>query len=209
MRDGSVPDDEVALRFPEGAPSWEDWRVMISPGNFVEGIKEMIWLERINIRSPGIVEARKVLELCKQILEATAFDTELRVKIFCNTTYATDISIHLLWKSDPGAVSLLGKEVGSALQDFGLISHTAWIEQEEPKSLDTTEKNPSEQGANKKGNKSNPDKRPDDGTRERVNQKNAPGEGGDMRGNEKFNRKDEQFSGGLSKWFGRSLIGRS
>lgn len=96
----------------------------------------MIWLERINICSSGIVEARKVLELCEQIVESTAFDTELRVKVFCNTTHATDISIHLLWKSDPGAVSLLGREVGSALLDLGLISHTVWTEQEEPATAD-------------------------------------------------------------------------
>jgi hypothetical protein len=91
----------------------------------------MIWLERINICSPGIVEARKVLDLCKQILESTAFETELRLRVFRNTTYSTDISIHLLWKSDPGAVSILGREVDAALQDLGLISHTIWIEQEE------------------------------------------------------------------------------
>lgn len=69
----------------------------------------MVWLEMINIRSAGVIEARKVLELCRQIVESTAFDTALRIQVFCNAAYTTDISIHLQWKSDPGAVSILGK----------------------------------------------------------------------------------------------------
>lgn len=107
----------------------------------------MVWLETINIRSAGIGEARKVLDLCRQIVESTPFDTALRLKVYWNATYMTDISIHLQWKSDPGAMSILGKEVSSALQDLGLISHTVWIEQEELTTIDTSEKSPSEQAA--------------------------------------------------------------
>jgi hypothetical protein len=90
----------------------------------------MVWLETINIRSAGIIEARKVLELCTQIAESAAPDTALGVKVFCNVAYATDISIHLQWTSEPGASSVLGNELTSALRDLGLISHTMWIEQE-------------------------------------------------------------------------------
>ncbi|MDR3554244.1 MAG: hypothetical protein P4L55_05785 [Syntrophobacteraceae bacterium] len=91
----------------------------------------MVWLETINIRSAGIIEARKVLGLCKRIVEATKLDTALRFKVYCNAMYATDISIHLQWKSEPGPSSVLGKELISALRDIGLISHAVWIEQEE------------------------------------------------------------------------------
>lgn len=90
----------------------------------------MVWLETINIRSAGVIEARKVLELCSQIAESTAPDAALRVKVFCNSTYTTDISIHLQWNSDPGPSSILGNELTSALRDLGLINHTVWIEQE-------------------------------------------------------------------------------
>ena len=91
----------------------------------------MVWLETINIRSAGVGEARKVLELCSRIAESTAPDTAFRLTVFCNATYTTDISIHLQWNSDPGPSSLLGGELTSAIQDLGLISHTVWIEQED------------------------------------------------------------------------------
>jgi hypothetical protein len=76
----------------------------------------------------------------------------LRLKIFCNAAYATDISIHLEWKSDHGADSILGKELGSALQDHGLINHSVWIEQEGPAGIDPVEKIPGQQGSDLEGN---------------------------------------------------------
>jgi hypothetical protein len=90
----------------------------------------MIWVETINIRTAGIIEAGKVLDLCREILESIAFETALRLKVFCSTKYTTDISIHLQWKSDPGPSSVLASQLISALGDFGLISHSIWIEQE-------------------------------------------------------------------------------
>ncbi|SPF34122.1 hypothetical protein SBDP1_120022 [Syntrophobacter sp. SbD1] len=90
----------------------------------------MDWLETVNIRSAGVIEAGKVLDLCRQIFESTAFETALKLKVFCNAKYATDISIHLQWKSDPGPSSVLGSQLSSVLGDFGLISRTLWIEQE-------------------------------------------------------------------------------
>ena len=89
----------------------------------------MVWLETINIRSSGVVEAGKVLDLCRQIFESIASETALRLKVFFNAKYATDISIHLQWKSDPGPSSVLGSQLISALADFGLISRNLWIEQ--------------------------------------------------------------------------------
>ncbi|MGC8491773.1 MAG: hypothetical protein ACP5SH_08545 [Syntrophobacteraceae bacterium] len=102
----------------------------------------MVWLETINIRSAGVIEARKVLELCSQIAESTTLDTALRVKVFCDTTYTTDISIHLEWNSDPGPLSVLGNELTEAFRDLGLINHTVWIEQEYPAGLPVLETGP-------------------------------------------------------------------
>ncbi|MDR3555669.1 MAG: hypothetical protein P4L55_13005 [Syntrophobacteraceae bacterium] len=129
----------------------------------------MVWLETINIRSAGATEARKVLDLCRRIVESTASEKGLRLKIFCNAAYATDISIHLQWKSDPGAFSILGKELSSALQDHGLISHSVWIEQEGPAGIDPVRKTPGQQGSDMEGNESHPGKRPDSGSGEREN----------------------------------------
>lgn len=112
----------------------------------------MVWLETINIRSAGVIEAAKVLGLCKQIVEATEFDTVLRFKVYCNAMYATDISIHLQWKSDPGPSSVLGNELASALRDLGLISHTVWIQQEELTSPHSPEISQGQNSGDRPGN---------------------------------------------------------
>lgn len=91
----------------------------------------MIRLEMISTRAAGIIEAEKILEICRQTHQSIAGEKLLKMTVFCNTKYATDISIHLQWKSDPGTGSLLGRELSSALAGLGLISHTLWIEQEE------------------------------------------------------------------------------
>jgi hypothetical protein len=91
----------------------------------------MIWLEMISTRAVGMIEAEKILELCRQTHQSIAGEKLLTMTVFCSTRYATDISIHLQWKSNPGTGSVLGRELSSALADLGLISHTLWIEQEE------------------------------------------------------------------------------
>jgi hypothetical protein len=91
----------------------------------------MIWLEIMSIRTAGIIEAGKVFEICRQMFQAIADENLLKLTVFCNATYATDISIHLQRKSGFGSGSILGREMSSALGDLGLISHTLWIEQEE------------------------------------------------------------------------------
>jgi hypothetical protein len=90
----------------------------------------MIWLEMINIRTAGIIEAGKVFEICGQMFRSIADEKLLKLTVFCNAKYATDISIHLQWKGDSGSESILGKEMSAALGDLGLINHTLWIEQE-------------------------------------------------------------------------------
>ncbi len=111
----------------------------------------MVWLEVINVRSAGIVEAGKILDLCRQIIESLAFETALRLKVFCNANYATDISIQLQWKSDPGGASILGTEISSACQGLGLISHTVWFEQE-GLTVDTPEMSAAKKAAEREGN---------------------------------------------------------
>ncbi len=89
----------------------------------------MIWLEMISTRAAGVIEAEKVLEICRQMQLSVAGEKLFKVAVFCNAKYGTDISIHLYWKSDPGIGSILGKELSFALGDLGLVSHTIWIAQ--------------------------------------------------------------------------------
>lgn len=91
----------------------------------------MIWLEMISTRAVGITEAEKILEICRQTHQSIAGEKLLKMTVFCNTRYATDISIHLQWKSDPGTGSVLGRELSCALEGLGLINHSLWVEQEE------------------------------------------------------------------------------
>ena len=91
----------------------------------------MIWLEMISIRTAGIIEAGKVFEICSQMFQSIADEKLLKLTVFSNARYATDISIHLQWKSDSGSGSILGREISSALGDLGLVNHSLWIEQEE------------------------------------------------------------------------------
>jgi hypothetical protein len=91
----------------------------------------MIWLETISIRTAGVIEAGRVFETCRQIFRSLAVETLLKLTVFCNARYTTDISIHLQWKSDPGSGSVLGNEVSTALAGLGLISRALWVEQEE------------------------------------------------------------------------------
>jgi len=98
-----------------------------------------MWLEIISIRTAGVVEAAKVFDFCQQSFQSIVDEKLLKLTMYCNAEYATDISIHLQWKSDPGPRSILGREVSAALGDFGLISHTLWIEQEEFTACDNSE----------------------------------------------------------------------
>ena len=90
----------------------------------------MIWLEIISVRTAGVIEAGKVFDLCTRSFQSIAVEKLLKLAVYRHAIYATDISIHLQWESDPGPWSILGSEVSSALGDLGLISHTLWIEQE-------------------------------------------------------------------------------
>lgn len=96
----------------------------------VVGKNGMIWLEMINIRTAGNIEAERVFAICREYLQSIVLDNLSKLTVLRNSRYATDISIHLRWKSDPGHPSVLGNEVMSALGSLGLISHTIWIEQE-------------------------------------------------------------------------------
>jgi len=93
--------------------------------------KGMRWLEMINIRTARVIEAARIIELCRQNFQSMAHEKLLKLTVYCSAMYTTDISIHLQWNSDPGPESILGSEVSAALRDLGLISHTLWIEQEE------------------------------------------------------------------------------
>ena len=90
----------------------------------------MTWLEIISIRTAGAVETERVMEICRQSAQSDATGQLLAFIVYCSARYHTDITVHLHWKSDPGQGSILGREVSSALKEYGLINHTFWIKQQ-------------------------------------------------------------------------------
>jgi hypothetical protein len=85
---------------------------------------------KIIARTAGVIEAEKALDICRQMYLCTDDNNLLKVNIFWNARYATDISIHLQWKSNAGDESVLGRELSSELESLGLISHTVWNQEE-------------------------------------------------------------------------------
>ncbi len=90
----------------------------------------MIWLEIISIRTAGTIETAKVFEICGECFKSVMGGQPLSVIVYRSACYETDISIHLRWESSPGpdGRSILGRAVGTALGDLGLINHTGWLE---------------------------------------------------------------------------------
>lgn len=99
----------------------------------------MIWLEMISIRTAGSLESNRVFEICRQCCQSVSAGELLRMAVYSSARYESDISIHLQWRSDPGARSILGEEIISALSDLGLISHTFWIEREQSRGVRRSE----------------------------------------------------------------------
>jgi len=92
--------------------------------------KGMIWLEMINVRTARVIEAGKIIELCRQSLQSCGIEKLSTFTVYCSAKYPTDLSIHFEWDSNPGPKSTVGSLLSSALREVGLISHKLWIKEE-------------------------------------------------------------------------------
>ncbi len=94
----------------------------------------MKWVEIINLRSPGKMNAEIVDELLKGVGEpGSPTDAPRRlseIKIYHHSVVETDLSIHIYWESEEGIQhkSHLGLRIFSALRSMGLLNHSVWIE---------------------------------------------------------------------------------
>ena len=92
--------------------------------------KDMNWLEIIEIRSAG--GSRRLIESqLKNLIGETAKETrQPSIRVYNLATVDTDFSIHLLHDSDKleKGGSPLGLHLASALKEFGLVSHSIWID---------------------------------------------------------------------------------
>ncbi len=90
----------------------------------------MKWLEIIKLRSVG--NNRNLVK--KIALSATEAGQKGLVKIefYRHAILESDLSLHLLWDSDQLEKngSALGLHLAQALEEFGLVDHSIWIEKE-------------------------------------------------------------------------------
>lgn len=90
----------------------------------------MNWIEIIELRSAG-----NELEALKQTLAGMVSKTDRngglkKMSLYHNALVETDISIHIQWETGERAPekSDLGLRLASALEEFGRVNHSIWIE---------------------------------------------------------------------------------
>jgi len=88
----------------------------------------MKWIEIIKVRSAG-----RDSESLKAYLSAIAKSDQrglAEIRIYRHAAWETDWSLHLHWESEwvEQNESALGLRLSEALQEFGLVHHSTWIE---------------------------------------------------------------------------------
>ena len=86
---------------------------------------EIIHLRLIGSRPPGFID-----EIRKSI---TNQDSSVKISIYHHAAVKTDLAIHLHLEAgikDPH-VTELGLRLVSALQQYGMVEHTVWLEEKE------------------------------------------------------------------------------
>ncbi len=91
----------------------------------------MKWIEIITLRSPNKITNSLFSELLLKTDKNDGDNSLMSINIFRNAWISTDMSVHLHWKSS--GPEQLGSTVGlrlvRALKEFGLVSHSAWVEE--------------------------------------------------------------------------------
>jgi len=91
----------------------------------------MNWVEIINLRVAETNQEQLEQKLSELLSKVDHDDGLCSVKSYHNAVVKSDLSIHLHWKS--GKVDLQGSKTGLCLmhilKNFGLISHSVWVEE--------------------------------------------------------------------------------
>jgi hypothetical protein len=91
----------------------------------------MNWVEIITLRSKGNLQESIIKELLKSVAGGGENNGLLEIKIYRNVWIDTDMSVHLHWKSIPAELrgSAMGLRLVHILKEFGLVNHSAWVEE--------------------------------------------------------------------------------
>jgi hypothetical protein len=92
----------------------------------------MKWMEIITLRSVADAERKMVSELVSQVRGTDKQTQPLEVRIYRHATVDTDLSIHIYWEcaSKAQQQGTIGALLANAARDFGMVSHSVWIEEE-------------------------------------------------------------------------------
>jgi hypothetical protein len=91
-------------------------------------------IEIINLRSAGDPRESIEQKIPGSTVEVDQSKDLVSIQVYRHATLDTDLSVHLLFESSKQEMqpSALGQRLASALKDFGLVSHSMWVEQEKP-----------------------------------------------------------------------------
>lgn len=91
----------------------------------------MTCLEIITLRFATKLEKRTIRDLVKQMGTVNRAECPVGLKVYRNPAIGNDISVHIQRKAsngDPGK-SALGLQVARLFSEYGLVSHSVWIEE--------------------------------------------------------------------------------
>jgi hypothetical protein len=91
----------------------------------------MKWIEIINLRSAGATRDSIEQKIPRSVAEVDQSKDLISVQVYRHATLDTDLSVHLLFECFKAEVqpSALGQALAWALKEFGLVSHSLWIEE--------------------------------------------------------------------------------
>lgn len=85
-------------------------------------------LEIVSVRLADCVAVEEAVNFCHAVL---ALGPPGRIQIYRGIGSGTDLSVHIHWTYSPfrQEKSLLGLQLAHGLGDYGLVSHSVWIDQ--------------------------------------------------------------------------------
>ena len=91
----------------------------------------MNWIEIITLRSNGSVQESLIQEFLKPVANEKERNGLISMKVYRNAWVNTDMSVHLHWESTrvEQQGSTMGFCLAQTLREFGLVNHSAWIEE--------------------------------------------------------------------------------
>lgn len=94
----------------------------------------MKWIELIVVRAADARHRPTVRRLLGQLTPDGRPDELTSVTLYRNAFVETDIGIHLQWEREGSRPmrSDIGLELAAALEEFGRVHHTIWIDDEMP-----------------------------------------------------------------------------